>query len=347
MQALDIDTEGGVAASPSASAAHDARDSHKSWEADAIYSPLLPFALTTPAKPSCGAELLEATSTALSFPLLRIGSHVEIAASLLDMCEGLSTGRWQHGTGSHARALQAPKGVGKSVLLRSFTAVCQSVFPDVIPIYVSYAGFQTDETLQAKPIHEMVLDKLILHGVLNGDEVTGVNISRVLQRSDKRLLLLVDEVDELYRVDDTPDRKLANLAKACMGSLSSFANLSTGRVSVVVCSSTASLRKLLACSPGTDSGFYSEFPNLKGAPLLNATKFDRFVVTPASGVNLSVARAVLQANFTTAVSNGTARWQRLLAAATHAPCAMRMIHTTTRPASGCQATLTRMTHGGD
>jgi hypothetical protein len=278
------------------------------WLDASVFSPLQPVALTSPANAN---ELLESASSALAYPLYRIDSHVQMAEVLLRFCQGLSSGRYFGTTGIHARALQAPKGEGKTTLLRAFTAVCQSVFPDIIPVYISYADFGTDKHLQTKCVHEIVLDQLVLRGVLKRKEISGSNtmslISKALERSNRRVLLLVDEFDELYRVDRADEPELARLAKASMRSVSSFANLSTGRVGVVVCGSTASLRKLLSCNPGTDKGFWKEFPNLAGAPHLNGTKFARFVVKPSPCVDLSVARAVLEAQSTFPVKESTVR----------------------------------------
>jgi hypothetical protein len=133
-----------------------------------------------------------------------------------------------------------------------------------------------------------------------------------LEHSNQRLLLLVDEFDELYRVDFKTEPQLAALAIQSMRSLSSFANLRSGRVGVVVCASTASLRKLFACSPGTDETFHNEFPNLRGAPHLNATKFNRFLVKSSPCVDLSVARSMLEAQPTIPVTENLVRGSSLV-----------------------------------
>lgn len=296
-----------------AASTNEAMSGSMAWLKAPVFSPLQPVTLTNPTKPANAEELLKSASSASAYPLFRIRSHNEMVESLLKFCQGLSSGRYFGTTGIHARTLQAPKGEGKTTILRAFAAVCQSMFPDVIPVYISLANFRRSKALRTSPVDEVVLDQLILHGVLKREEITGdpyfdptVLISDVLERSNQRVLLLVDEFDELYRVDRMDEPELTRIAKDSMGSLSAFANLTTGRVGVVACGSTASLRKLLACTPGTDRSFYDEFPNLRGAPHLNGTKFSRFVVTPSTSVDLSVARAVLEAQSTT-VKEGTVR----------------------------------------
>ena len=124
---------------------------------------------------------------------------------------------FEDSTGAHARLLHGLKGEGKTTALRAFTAVCESRFPSSIPIYISYLNFRTSgKQLASKTIQDIVAEVLTARGVLTEDWASVKNqpvaIIRALGRSNKQLLVLVDEVDELYRIDSTKDADCGSLA---------------------------------------------------------------------------------------------------------------------------------------
>jgi hypothetical protein len=50
----------------------------------------------------------------------------------------LSLNQFQGDNGPNMRLLQGAKGIGKSTTLKSFETIGSKLFPNVIPIYISY-----------------------------------------------------------------------------------------------------------------------------------------------------------------------------------------------------------------
>jgi len=273
------------------------------WKKAAIFAPFpgrgaisITLQPETGQQLSTGVHFLRALTAALKFSIYETRSHEEMTEGLLTMAASLQRRSFVYTTGSHARTLRAPKGEGKTTMLRAFAAVCGSAFPSVIPVYISYLSVEKTEELRTKSVQEIVERCLCERDVLTLDELSlakdrAVAIQDALQRSGKQLFLLVDEVDELYRIDKNLKLFQAQLANSSMLQLSDFGTQTSGNIAVVICGSTVSLSRLVSCN--VSEALLREFPNLHGAPHLNGTKYLAWRVHSAPGVDLGVAMAVL------------------------------------------------------
>jgi len=101
------------------------------------------------------------------------------------------------------------------------------------------------------------------------------------------MLLLIDELDELYRQDAKEDRKLQDYLR----DLCYFGNSQHGRVATIVCGSSTTMECLITCN--VDDDMRREFPMMVGAPNLNGTKFATVRVWSSTPVDLDTVAEVL------------------------------------------------------
>ena len=274
-----------------------------SWQNDAIYSPLLPAVSANINGSVVGAaEMLQLCSSALDFQLFGVQTHIDTCDSLLRVCRNIAPNR-SNGTFMHA--LQGPRGIGKTTIMRAFTAGCQAAFPHIIPMYITYTDWKTNNTLVNNPIGDIMLRQLVQRGVLKQEEVSECRypmtaVYHGLTRTGHKLLLLVDDVDDLFRTDARVEQELASITKQLIQSLTAFAALPVGRV--VICGAAPFLRNLSLYGLDPDSAFAKEFPSCQLITRLNSLR-----VNPCAPVDLRVARAVLEAVTTTPVNVGMVR----------------------------------------
>jgi hypothetical protein len=101
------------------------------------------------------------------------------------------------------------------------------------------------------------------------------------------LLLLVDELDQLYRCDPSESK----FYQQHLSHLADLAENPEGYVAIVACGSSTSLESLRSTNMVAELA--PEFPLIKGATNLNSTKFKSFRVFSGSPVNLEVIAQVL------------------------------------------------------
>lgn len=192
-------------------------------------------------------------------------THVNLVGFLHDSCDALINNRYVGSNGSHARLIQGPKGIGKSFVLETFAEYCTQVYPNVLPVYLTFNDmrFKGDQ-LSQNTILEIIFDKMKKEGYRVEDHAKPREISHILKENNKYCLVLVDELDQLYRVTDS----LAQIGHWHLGDLLFLGNQREGRIVVLLCGSSASCPLLVTCHADE-----KEFPLQRGAPHLNGTKY--------------------------------------------------------------------------
>jgi hypothetical protein len=125
---------------------------------------------------------------------------------------------------------------------------------------------------------------------------------KYLMDVNANVFVFVDELDQLYKTPN--DVNLTTLHDlACLG------NQPTGRVSVVLCGSSAMMEDLITAIGVRNVKIADEFPLVKGAPSLNETKYLTRRVYSTLPTDLS-AVAVISG---TELNNANKPWLRLVA----------------------------------
>eukprot|EP01035_Chromulina_nebulosa_P023369 gene23369-30281_t len=203
-------------------------------------------------------------------------THKAIFQILDARSRSLQNNKFKGRDGSACSLLQGAKGIGKSEMLMAFKDYCTIKYPDVIPVYITYSDMSSKESLlHDHTVLDIVKNQLksiqIETAATEKGILKGVQIAEVLEKHGKFVLLLVDEFDELYRVQESIDEKTqANYCtcRSTLGDLNWLGNQKTGRFAVLLCGSSASCPLLVTLDASRE-----EFPLQNHSPHLNETKF--------------------------------------------------------------------------
>ena len=184
---------------------------------------------------------------------------------LVSHARTLEAGRFTGINGAPCRTLVGARGIGKSALMRAFALVAPSAFPSLMPVYLSGQGIlQPQHILQAGHLQYPLAAAAALH------HLPFCTLKTL--PTGKRLLLLVDEFDDLYRVPASHPALERNVLTT-LGLLSALGDRVDGNSSVLLCGSSSATYDLVQ---GDGENLGRAFPlALKGIPDLNSTKFER------------------------------------------------------------------------
>lgn len=148
-----------------------------------------------------------------------------------------------NGHGLPGRTIVGAKGIGKTQAAEAFVNVVESILPDVIGVYVDMktpAGthLATGTFLNGLEAHLLSARSLSVskRDMLKSPEV---QLMKALRDNNKYLFLFVDELDEFYR-NDPKDNHVATIQE-----LAALGESSSGRVTTVLCGSSAYLGDLI------------------------------------------------------------------------------------------------------
>lgn len=195
-------------------------------------------------------------------------AHFEIFTVLVAHVQNLESGRYVSTQGVCSATLVGAKGIGKTSCFKIFTALA----PYVSTVIVIYVSFNSDgSVILARSLSSTVAMYLEQKGlqVPNNNNLTiSENIIDALTHHDRHLLILADELDQLYKLDGNKHQN----AVASLSDLAYFGNQPSGRISVLVCGSSALMENLITTN--ASDHIRAEFPLLAtGAINLNGTKF--------------------------------------------------------------------------
>lgn len=232
-------------------------------------------------------------------------AHEGVYDILLSQAKNLSNGNYINRQGESSSTLVGAKGIGKTTSLKTFTHICRYVVPGVHVLYVSFNNIMVNELLQTKSLTSIIFIKLRELGVqIPEPDLNCISLNEYLVQffmdNNIKLLLLIDELDQLYKSTD----------KICLKTLHDLAyigNQASGTLSTIVCGSS-SLMELLITTNGGER-VRSEFPLLNhGAPNLNGTKF----LTKRISSNLPTDLSAVAIQSDMELDNNTVYWIRLV-----------------------------------
>lgn len=215
-----------------------------------------------------------------ALPLFSTLAHGALVGELVTHARNLSQGRYVGFNGACCRTLVGPRGIGKSAMLQAFALAGACAFPGVIPVYLSGTGLSDpSHALQAGHIRSILVAAAKPWGVEVDSSMGPYALSTALQSRGLRMLLLVDEFDELYR--HAGNDSLRRNIQASLAMLQHLGDQTSGLYSVLLCGSSSSTYLLVCSEDAAHLG--GKFPLLaQGTPNLNSDKFQRALLHSAA-----------------------------------------------------------------
>ncbi|KAL9650223.1 hypothetical protein ABK040_014879 [Willaertia magna] len=224
----------------------------------------------------------------------RTDSHLEMYRILSTFCYHSNALSFKHKRGAGSYCLVGNRGIGMSATLVNFTAICEHIYPKVIPIYISYHNVSKCRYLQELSILDIAHDVLIEKGYSFRPEGTPfMQILNVLKRNDKRIVIFVDEIDALYTVDPTTNLIIANHVVSVLAELATIGNDDSGLISALLCGSSSMIELLISNEARLYPSVSSTFPLANVSPNMNRTKFRALRIRSFPPTCVDVARKVL------------------------------------------------------
>lgn len=222
-------------------------------------------------------------------PLLDTPSHLHMFGSMVSMVQELAAGEYTGHNGVACRTLVGAHGIGKTTVARAFVFVCKAAFPGVIPLYFTAAGLDKPEnSFQRCRLGELMIAAAQAHGVkVNSRAADG--LADALKAAGKRMLVIVDEVEELYA---SADPTKANVV-ASLGDLQEFGDRVDGRFAVLLCGSSASTCRLITAHVEHLSDRFRLIQSFN-LPDLNDSNFRRLDIPSAPCNDSAQVFAILQ-----------------------------------------------------
>jgi hypothetical protein len=227
----------------------------------------------------------------VALPLFDTVAHASLLDTLTGHSRALSAGAFVGRNGVACRTLVGPRGIGKTVVLRAFCAVAASAFPGVVPLYVTCEGLaRPTNSFHAAHLDDLLVAAAAARGVDVGAR-RGAALGEALEAARQRVLVVVDEVDELYRVDAAQPRRERVLET--LGVLGALGGGMSGHYGVLLCGSSASTQSLIRADVAHLRDAFALARD--GVPDLNGSKFRRCVVKTASSAASDEVAAILAA----------------------------------------------------
>lgn len=200
--------------------------------------------------------------TGVSFetlPLRDKETHGALLGVLMNHARELMEGSFRRRY-APCRTVMGAHGMGKTVILRAFSLVAASLFPGLIPLYVSAASVLAPRTsFQVAPLVRFMAFAAQGSGPRDA-AIESSPLEVILRSRGQRMLVLLDEVDQLFKMQ--PGTEVARNVTFSLGTLSDIAEESTGDVGVLLCGSSSSTFQNVCGSVGTSS--FSKIEELVG-----------------------------------------------------------------------------------
>ncbi len=163
------------------------------------------------------------------------------------------------GSGNSSSIIYGQKGIGKSTALYSAAISLNFVSEDVIPIYIDY-------TTESMSLNQFVNKALIERKIIKNNIDDWNILSETIFKKNKKIFLIVDELDKLYQTDCIEHLTILN-------DLCFLGSDIRGIYYTMCCGSSTHLYNLITKNAIHDKELAIEYPLLKNAPNLNGSKF--------------------------------------------------------------------------
>jgi hypothetical protein len=201
-----------------------------------------------------------------ALPLFHTVAHATLLRVLVNHARSLAAGYYVGINGAPCRTLVGARGIGKSALMRAFVLVAPSAFPSLLPVYLNGQDILNPQHV----LHAGHLQSALAAAAALQD-LPFCSLSALPK--GRRLLLLVDEFDDLYRVPANRYPALAINVLTTLSLLSGLGDRTDGNSSVLLCGSSSATYSLVQ---GMGARLERTFPLVvEGIPDLNSTKFER------------------------------------------------------------------------
>lgn len=206
-------------------------------------------------------------------PFISTRAKCEIMDFVLRMANNLAAGRFRQQVGPASKVLVGTKGVGKTNTLKRASILVASKHDDIIVVYNEYnnaIGIRTPLEL----LQQGIANRLgcWAHLVTSSFD----QIQQLLVAHNLRILLILDELETIYRSRDTASQ---NQAFRAINDLATLGSNSSGRFATILCGSSVALPRLISGKRVDAYALsYTQMPNLNGSKFMS-----RHVSQPALG----------------------------------------------------------------
>ena len=243
----------------------------------------------------CGDELLQnAIKFNLGYEVYKTKSHREIFNVLYTQSNNLVSNKYLMSQGENSTTLVGAKGIGKSACMKIFSELITRIVPKLIVLHVSFNNIEKSmSALRASSLLDLLIIEIQKHVTLDFTNVSKEDQceSMLLQLTSKDYFvqILIDELEQLYRMKG--DKGNFPIATTNIHDLSFLANQPSGRISIIVCGSSAVMENLITAN--ANDAIRDEFPLLStGAINLNGSKFHTCRVYSTLPTDLEAVRSI-------------------------------------------------------
>mmetsp|Transcript_12188 Transcript_12188/g.18415 ORF Transcript_12188/g.18415 Transcript_12188/m.18415 type:complete len:503 (+) Transcript_12188:189-1697(+) len=229
--------------------------------------------------------------------LFRTTTQNQIFSILWSQVDNLCKGNYKGTHGLCATTMVGAKGIGKTATLKIFNATAKYAFENLIELYISMNNILSKGCpMQTSSILDIVADELERIGITFEDDVRlpmlAQRIIAALSKAGVYLHICVDELDQAYKVNG----KVYPAVVRSLHDLVYLGNQPSGRIAVLVCSSSAMIENLITSN--ADGRLRDDFVLLKtGATNLNDNKFITKRVYSTTPVDLDEVAKILDLPF--------------------------------------------------
>lgn len=253
----------------------------------------------------CANDLFAKFPRFAGYKIYSTKAHAGMYNILLAQAINLQNGNYVNRQGESSSTMVGAKGIGKTTSLKTFAHICRDIVPGIYVMYVSFSNIMSNEWLTSKSIVliiiELFKDMEVDIEVPENSRSSCEALVRYMKMSGIKLMLLVDELDQLYKVKE-------QVCLATLHDLSYFGNQPTGTMSTIVCGSSSMMEFLITAN--ANANLRMEFPLLDmGAPNLNETKFLTKRVYSNAPTDLSAVATLTEFE----LNDKTVPWFRLIA----------------------------------
>ena len=197
-------------------------------------------------------------------PLIKTRARLSLLGHIENKCNSLASDQFRGSVGIASSLVYGEKNIGKSTILLDVCNSVSTLFPQIVPVYVDMSTVN-GESLRPSALMRREMEKLNIRPTtryLN-------ECIQALRNNNKYALLIVDELDAVYRSTDSQHLEI-------LEELAMLGSNDSGRVVALICGSVSVLPLLITKELLRYPKRASEFPLLRNAPDLNATKFRSF-----------------------------------------------------------------------
>lgn len=211
------------------------------------------------------AKLPKDSPLKMLFPALTPSKKMMLSM-LMSRVKKLDMG-YHFGSGNNSTLLLGPKGIGKTVGLRSFTIAISSICPQMCTLFIEF----NDNKLKSPSeyLYEEFIRRFPEERLKKHEEYTMTDILLLYKEKNQKLFVILDELDEIYTVNDDFRRKI-------LGDIAVLGSNNIGINYVVACGSSSVLPLLVNRNAIGNPRIKEEFPLVAQCPNLNGTKFPSF-----------------------------------------------------------------------